>query len=152
MHSMSGGKTYVRSENIIPGNALHESDLQRNIGVGTVACNQKRRSALVSRINRGYTADESVVDREFVSPSVNIGIHVFDLSKSRSGQVSSLFGGQEGRLFSGRTDPPASRPAPAGRQLSLLLSRESRTAVLDDPSKARQIKSYVNRWKNKPRG
>ena len=36
----------------IPGHALHEKDLQRQLGVGTLVSNHKRRVAVISRINR----------------------------------------------------------------------------------------------------
>ena len=36
----------------IPGHALHEKGLQRQIGDGTLVSSQKRRAAVVPRINR----------------------------------------------------------------------------------------------------
>ena len=48
---------YVRvldSTNFIPGHALHEKCLQRQIGVGTLVSSQEQRVLLVPRLNRGF--------------------------------------------------------------------------------------------------
>ena len=43
---------------LIPGHALHEKGLQRQIGVGTLVSSQEQIALLVALINRGLTADE----------------------------------------------------------------------------------------------
>ena len=88
---------------IIPGHALHEKGLQRQIGDGTLVSSQERRALAVPLINRGSTAD-------FVPPSVYIRFRVFVLPKRRPGQFLRLAGGQEGGLSPGRIDTTASRP------------------------------------------
>ena len=87
----------------IPGHALHEKGLQRQIGVGTLFSSQERRALAVPLINRGSTPD-------FVPPSVYIGFPLFLLPKRRPGQCLRFAGGQEGGLSPGRIDPTASRP------------------------------------------
>ena len=67
----------------VPGHALHEKGLQRQIGVGTLVRSQERRAIAVPVINRGSTAG-------FVPPAVYIGFPLFVLPKSRSGQLSSM--------------------------------------------------------------
>ena len=74
------------------------------LGVGTVISSLERRALLVPRINRWSTAG-------FVPPSVYIRLPWFVLLARRSGQLSSMPGGYEGRLSPGRTDPSVSRPA-----------------------------------------
>ena len=54
-----------KCKNHVPGHALHEKGLQRQVGVGTLVSSQERRALLVARINRGSTAG-------FVPPSVYV--------------------------------------------------------------------------------
>ena len=61
-------KTY----GIFPGQALHETGLQRQIGVGTLVSSQERRAAVVPRISRGSTGYQPVVNRSLCS---SIGLH-----------------------------------------------------------------------------
>ena len=86
----------------VPGHAVHEKGLQRQIGVGTLVSSQERRALAVPLINRGSTAD-------FVPPSVYIGFRLFVLPGRRPGQCLRFAGGQEGGLSPGRIDPTASR-------------------------------------------
>ena len=51
---------------------------------------QKRKAAVVLRINRLSTADKPVVNRGFVRPSVYIGFSLFVQPKRRSGQLPSM--------------------------------------------------------------
>ena len=53
---------------LIPGHALHEKGLQRQITFGTLVNSQQRRALLVPLINRGSTG-------RFVPPPVYIGFH-----------------------------------------------------------------------------
>ena len=93
---------------MIPGYALHEKGLQRQISNGPLVSSQERRAAVTPRINRWSTAG-------CVPQSVYIG---FVCSRFRSVvQYSCLrcFGGQEGRSSPGRSVPSASCPAPPRR-------------------------------------
>ena len=95
----------------IPGNALHEKDLQRQIGDGTLVSSLERRALAVPRINRGQTADEPRVlfphwfTQDFLCSCFR-----------RVVQDSCLRcrGWQKDLLSPGRTDPSASRPARSG--------------------------------------
>ena len=55
---------------VFPGHALHEKGSQRQIGVGTLASSQERRSAVVPRINRLSTDYQPRVNRGFCSSIV----------------------------------------------------------------------------------
>ena len=57
---------------IIPGHALHEKGLQRQIAVGTLVNSQQRRALAVPRLNRWSTAGEPLVNRTFCSST---GLH-----------------------------------------------------------------------------
>ena len=79
------------------------------------------RPADKTRINRGQTTDELLINRGstagFVPPLVYIGFPLFVLAKRRSGQLFTVPGGVEGRLPSGPTEMSAPfsaqlRPAP----------------------------------------
>ena len=48
---------------LVPGHALHEKGLQRQIGVGTLVSSQERRALAVPLINRGSTAGQPLVNR-----------------------------------------------------------------------------------------
>ena len=48
---------------LIPGHALHEKGLQRQIGIGTLVSSQERRALAVLLINRLSTADQPRVNR-----------------------------------------------------------------------------------------
>ena len=92
---------------IVPGHALHEKGLQRQIGVGTLVSSQERRALLVPLINRGSTA-------RFVPPSVYIGFPLFVLPKRRSGQLSSIAWRARGTFVSWANRPVGVRlPVPA---------------------------------------
>ena len=67
----------------VPGHALHEKGLQRQIGVGTVVSSQERRALLVPRLNRWSTVC-------FVPPPVYIGFPLFVLAKRRSEQLFTV--------------------------------------------------------------
>ena len=67
----------------IPGHALHEKGLQRQIAVGTLVNSQQRRALLVPLINRGSTG-------RFVPPPVYIGFPLFVLAKRRSEQLFTV--------------------------------------------------------------
>ena len=43
---------------VVPGHALHEKGLQRQIAVGTLVNSQQRRALAVPRLNRGSTAGQ----------------------------------------------------------------------------------------------
>ena len=62
---------------LIPGHALHEKGLQRQKSFGPLVSSQHERALLVPLINRGQTADKSVMNRlsnaGFVPPSAYIG-------------------------------------------------------------------------------
>ena len=76
---------------LIPGHALHEKGLQRQIGVGTLVSSQEQRALLVPVTNRGSTGCQPVVIRGstagFVPPPVYIGFPLFVLAKSRSQNI-----------------------------------------------------------------
>ena len=78
----------------VPGHALHEEGLQRQIGVGTLVNSQQRRALAVLLLSRLSTAGQPRVNRlptgRFISPPVYIGFPLFVLSKSRSGQLSTM--------------------------------------------------------------
>ena len=61
MQGMSGNNL------VVPGHALHEKGLQRQIGVGTLVNSQQRRALAVSVINRGSTGYKPRVNRTFCS-------------------------------------------------------------------------------------
>ena len=101
------------SRNHFPGHALHESGLRRQIGVGPLVSSQERRAAVVPRINRLSTADKPQVNRWFCS-SINLhGLSCVCASGEsfRTVVFDALGGGQEGRLFPGRTDLPIGVPS-----------------------------------------
>ena len=52
---------------LIPGRALHEKGLQRQIGDGTLVNSQQRRALAVPVINRGWTGCQPRVNRTFCS-------------------------------------------------------------------------------------
>ena len=56
----------------VPGHALHEKGLQRQIAVGTLVNSQQRRALAVPRLNRWSTAGQPLVNRLFCSPT---GLH-----------------------------------------------------------------------------
>ena len=71
---------------VLPGYALHEMGLQRQLGVDTLVSNQERRAAVVPRINRGSTAG-------FDPPSVYIGFPLFVLPETRPGSFCGFLCG-----------------------------------------------------------
>ena len=79
---------------VIPGHALHEKGLQRQIADGTLVSSKERRALLVPRINRGQTADEPRFKwwstAGFVPPLIYIGFPLFVLAKSRSEQLFTV--------------------------------------------------------------
>ena len=76
-----------------PGHALHEKNLQRQIGVGTLVSSQEQRALLIPVINRLSTAG-------FVPPTDYKGFPLFVLPKSCSGQLSSMPWGAQGTVVS----------------------------------------------------
>ena len=53
----------VMSVFLIPGHALHEEGLHRQIGVGTLVSSQEQRALIVLLINRWSTACQPLVKR-----------------------------------------------------------------------------------------
>ena len=96
----------------IPGHALHEKGLQRQIGVVTLVSSQERRALAVSLINRLSTADETVVNGGFCS-SVGFKYELDCSCFRRDVQDSCLryLGGHERQISPGRTEPSTSLPA-----------------------------------------
>ena len=70
------------TNNCIPGHALHEKGLQRQIGVGTLVSSQERRALVAPRINRRITAGQPLV----CSPISLRRIRLLVLPGSRSKQ------------------------------------------------------------------
>ena len=58
---------FVSTSVYIPGHALHEKGLQRQIDVGTLVNSQQRRALAVPRLNRWSTAGQPLVNRTFCS-------------------------------------------------------------------------------------
>ena len=54
----------------IPGHALHEKGLQRQIAVGTLVNSQQRRALAVPQLNRWSTVGQPLVNRTFCSSTV----------------------------------------------------------------------------------
>ena len=54
----------------VPGHAMHEKGLQRQIAVGTLVNSQQRRALAVSQLNRWSTAGQPLVNRTFCSSTV----------------------------------------------------------------------------------
>ena len=79
---------------MVPGHALHEKGLQRQLAVGTLVNSQQRRALAVPVINRGQTADKPRMNRwspaGFVPPPVYIGFPLFVLAKRRSEQLFTV--------------------------------------------------------------
>ena len=79
---------------VIPGHALHEKGLQRQIDVGTMVSSQQRRALLVPRLNRGSTGGQPRFNRwstaGFVPPPVYTGFPLFVLAKRRSEQLFTV--------------------------------------------------------------
>ena len=67
--------SHQRGENV-PGHALHEKGLQRQVAVGTLVSSQQRRALAVPLTNRWSTGC-------FVPPPVYIGFPLFVLAKNR---------------------------------------------------------------------
>ena len=89
----------------LPGHALHEKGLQRQIGVGTLVSSQERRALVVPLINRLSTAGQPRVNRwstaDFVPPSVpGHALHEKGLQRQK----------RDGSLVSSQKES-ASRPA-----------------------------------------
>ena len=57
---------------MVPGHALHEKGLQRQLAVGTLVNRQQRRALAVPLLNRGQIADEPRANRGFCSST---GLH-----------------------------------------------------------------------------
>ena len=98
------GGLFGSSKRKTPGPALDEKGFQREISVGTWVSRQERRAAVVPRKSRSSTA-------RCVPPVVYIRFRLFVLPKRFSGQLFSKSGVKNGRLFSRRIDPLASRSA-----------------------------------------
>ena len=62
----------VNGDLVVPGHALHEKGLQRQIAVGTLVNSQQRRALAVPRLNRWSTAGQPLVNRTFCSST---GLH-----------------------------------------------------------------------------
>ena len=94
----------------IPGHALREKGLERQISVGSLFSSKEQRALLVPVINRSSTA-------RCVPPSVYIGFRLFVLLGRRSGDVSSMSRGVRGTLVSWAhcSVGVPSRPAPPRR-------------------------------------
>ena len=88
------------------GHALHDKALQKQMGVGLFVSSQKRRALSVPRINCSSTAG-----------FVPIGLHrnsvVRASQKTSRTVVLDALEEKRARLYPGRTDLSASRPAPA---------------------------------------
>ena len=85
---MSYNMTWCDMERYVPGHALHEKCLQRQIGVGTLVSSQERRAVVVPRIYRLQTADKPIMN--FVPPSIYIGFRLLVLPARHSGQLSPM--------------------------------------------------------------
>ena len=59
-------KSRFPSRSLIPGHALHEKGLQRQIGVGTLLSSQKRRALFVPRFNRTFCSSTGLHRISFV--------------------------------------------------------------------------------------
>ena len=92
----------------IPGHALHEKGLQRQISVGTLVSSQERRALAVlvvnrlstagqPRVNRGSTAGQPRVNRSFRSSIPGHALHEKGLQRQKG--VVPLFGSQEQRAL-----------------------------------------------------
>ena len=98
----------------VPGHALYEKGLQRQIGVGTLVSSQERRGLAVPSTNRGSTAGQPLVNRGFSS---SVGLHRISFvraSEETSRTVSSIRWRARGRVVSwpDRPDGVPSYPAP----------------------------------------
>ena len=78
---------YRKRSGLIPGHALHEKGLQRQIAVGTLVNSQQRRALAVPRLNRGQPRVNRLSTGRFVPPPVYIGFPLFVLAKRRSEQL-----------------------------------------------------------------
>ena len=85
----------------IPGHALHEKGLQRQIGDGTLVSSQERRALAVPLINRGFRSSIGLNRISFVRAS-----------EETSRTVSSIRWGAKGRVVSWppRPDRPVECP------------------------------------------
>ena len=86
----------------IPGHALHEKGLQRQIGVSTLVSSQERRALAIPLINRLSTAGQPLVNRrstaDFVPPSVpGHALHEEGLQRQKG--VGTLVSSQEQRAL-----------------------------------------------------
>ena len=111
-------RIFLRAERHVPGHALHQKGLQKQIAVGTLVSSQQRRALAVPRLNHWSTAGQPLVKLCFVPPLVCIGFPFFSCLR-RNVQNSCLWypGGLEGRLPSRPTEMSAPwfaqlRPAP----------------------------------------
>ena len=100
---------YARKLGSVPGHALHEKGLQRQICVGTLLSNQERRAAVVL-----------LVDRWLCSPSGLQGFRLFVLPETRSGGLSTIVWKVRGTVVSWADGPVGvpccpSPPRPAVR-------------------------------------
>ena len=103
---------------LIPGHALHEKGLQKQIGVGTLVSSQERRALFVLLINHGSAADKPVVNRwstaGFVPPSVLNTNEIVRASEETFRTVFSIRWGARGWVVSwpDRPNGVPSFPAP----------------------------------------
>ena len=74
----------------IPGHALHEKGLQRQIGVGTLVNSQQRRALAVPVINHDKPVINSGSTAGVVPSTVYIGFPLFVLAKRRSEQLFTV--------------------------------------------------------------
>ena len=81
---------------VVPGHALHEKNLRRQIGDGSLVSSEERKAAVVLRINRVSTADKPRINsgsRGFVPPSIYIIFRSF----FRRDIQTVVFDAQEGK-------------------------------------------------------
>ena len=99
---------------VIPGHALHEKGLQRQIGDGTLVSSQERRALAVPLINRGTIAGQPRVNRSFRS---SIGLHRISFVRASEETSRTVFGSLEGKregcLLAGSTRRRPVLPSPA---------------------------------------
>ena len=124
----------------VPGHALHEEGLQRQIGVGTLVNSQQRRALAVPVLNRGQTAGQPVVNRLFGSST---GLHRISFVHAWRTRGAVGFQGDRnvGTLFCPASPHPAVRPAPCrpDRCVSGFWTRQVPRNALHEKGLQRQI-------------
>ena len=118
-----------------PGHTLHNQDLQRQIGAGTLVSSQERSAALALLIHRGSIAG-------FVPPSVYVEFRLFVLPTSRLRQLSSMLWipwGGRGQVVSWPKKPVGVPSCPAPFRPAALSC-----AIRPDPRYVQVLDSKIN--------